>query len=945
MHYGLLTFRPILPLWMSEFSYVALRYLFYRIALIYLITGLADGRTWDFGQAPVAGVSSRLVLTYSFTGLSVEPSFSLLWGKDFQVGSPSCSVGATTNCSVTVGFSPVRPGLRQDLLTVSDQSAHVLAQTSLVGIGLAPLIAGYPGVISTAAGDGIWGYQDSPNPLMSMFRLPQGVALDGAGNVYIADSGNAAIRKMSLSTGAVTTVAGNGIDGYSGDGGLATSANLSVPTGVVVDGGGNLYIADQGNNRIRRVDAATQVITTVAGGGTTPTGADQLGDGGPATAAILFGPQSVAVDGNGNLYIADSFNNLVRFVDSSTGVINAWAGGGTFAGSDGFGDGGPATGAQLSDPTGIALDSGGNLYVADAGNNLIRRIDKTSGIITAVAGNGNAGYSGDGGQATAATLASPQGVFIDAAGNLYVADFANNAIRQVSASTQVISTIAGTRSGGYAGDGGNPMNALLANPADVVVDDNGNLYIADYSNNVMRKVSFAPLPMAFPSEPVGSASATQSVDAFNIGNEALTLNSVSLTANFGQTSSGATNCSGGIVLSPGSGCVVAVSFEPTTTGGISGSLTVTTNSLNNVNNQLMVGLSGTGLAGSAAALSLNPSSLSFSAQVIGTTSTAQVVNLSNSGGSSLSISAISMSGAQASDFQLSSTCGTSLAAGASCTVSVNFTPTAAGTRSATLLIADSATNSPQSLAVSGTAVTPPAALSLNPSSLSFSAQVIGTTSTAQVVNLSNSGGSSLSISAISMSGAQAGDFPLSSTCGTSLAAGASCTVSVRFTPTAAGTRSATLLIADSAANSPQSLAVSGTAVTPPAALSLNPSSLSFSAQVIGSTSTAQVVNLSNSGGSAARIKTISLEGPDAQDFQISTTCRATLAAKASCHISVIFIPKVANKRTATLVVTDAVTGLNESLSLTGIGIAKECKYCLPLLPSLGHLSTNGSDSL
>ena len=194
----------------------------------------------------MGGGSSSQSLTYSFTGLSQAPSFALAWGKDFAVGSPSCSGGVTANCSVTVTFAPVSPGLRQDFLTITDQSAHVLAQTPLVGMGMAPLVTIYPGAIATLAGNGTWGYLDSPNPLLAMFRSPQGVALDGAGNVYIADSGNGVIRKVSLSSGAVTTVAGNGIGGYSGDGGPATSANLSVPTGVAVDGGGNLFIADQG---------------------------------------------------------------------------------------------------------------------------------------------------------------------------------------------------------------------------------------------------------------------------------------------------------------------------------------------------------------------------------------------------------------------------------------------------------------------------------------------------------------------------------------------------------------------------------------------------------------------------------------------------------------------------------------------------------------------------
>ena len=227
----------------------------------------------DFGQVSLGGNPQSQVLSYSFGGLAGTPTFSLAWGRDFQAAAPTCSSGGTTtNCSVTVQFSPVRPGLRQDAVLVRSQSGAVLATTSLTGIGLAPLGVLSPGAISTLAGNGEWGYQDSSSASAAMFRNPQGIAIDGNGNIYVADSGNAAIRKIALASGVVTTVAGTGSDGFAGDGGFATSALLNSPAGVAVDGAGNLFIADQGNNLIRRVDAVTQIITTVAGGGRLPRG-------------------------------------------------------------------------------------------------------------------------------------------------------------------------------------------------------------------------------------------------------------------------------------------------------------------------------------------------------------------------------------------------------------------------------------------------------------------------------------------------------------------------------------------------------------------------------------------------------------------------------------------------------------------------------------------------
>jgi sugar lactone lactonase YvrE len=233
------------------------------------------------------------------------------------------------------------------------------------------------------------------------------VAVDSVGNVYIADLGNKRIRKVS--GGTITTIAGNGAAGFSGDGGPATSASLSAPYGVALDSTGSLYTADNDNNRIRKVSGGT--ITTVAGNGNL----GFSGDGGPATSASLAQPEGLAVDSSGNLYIADTRNHRIRKL--SGGTITTIAGNGT----PGFsGDGGPATSASLYNPGGVAVDSAGNLYIADSNNNRIRKV--SGGTITTVAGNGNAGFSGDGGPATSASLNYPIGIAVDSAGDLYTAD-------------------------------------------------------------------------------------------------------------------------------------------------------------------------------------------------------------------------------------------------------------------------------------------------------------------------------------------------------------------------------------------------------------------------------------------------------------------------------------------------------------------------------------------
>jgi sugar lactone lactonase YvrE len=333
------------------------------------------------------------------------------------------------------------------------------------------------GVISTVAGNGAEAFSGDGGPGTSAaLYCPMGVAVDAAGNLYIPDMGNGRIRKVNPS-GIISTVAGNGTPGFSGDGGPATSAALSA-TGVAVDAAGDLYIADAWNGRIRKV-SPLGIISTVAGNG-----ADGFsGDGGPATSASLYWPEGVAVDTAGNLYIADYRNSRIRKVNPS-GIIS------TAAGTGGYkfaGDGGPATSALLHTPHGVAVDAAGNLYVADAENSRIRKVGP-SGIISTVAGNGAAGFSGDGGPAASAWLNYPLGVAVDAAGNLYIADTYNNRIRKVSPSG-IISTVAGNGERGFSGDGGPAASAWLNYPLGAVVDAAGNLYIADTFNSRIRKVN------------------------------------------------------------------------------------------------------------------------------------------------------------------------------------------------------------------------------------------------------------------------------------------------------------------------------------------------------------------------------------------------------------------------------------------------------------------------
>lgn len=302
-----------------------------------------------------------------------------------------------------------------------------------------------------------------------------GMAVDGAGNIFIADTENHRIRKVTASTGIITTVAGNGTSGYSGDGGAATSAELNAPYAVALDTAGNIYIADTQNYRIRKITASTGVISTVAGNGIQ----GYSGDGGTATSAEFGYPSGLALDTAGNIYIVDNSNQRVRKVTASTGVISTVAGNGTAGYS---GDGGAATSAELAWPADLALDTAGNIYIADGGNNRVRKVTVSTGIISTVAGNGTGGYSGDGGSATSAELNNPSGLILDTAGNIYISDLYNLRIREVTASTGVIATVAGNGSSGYSGEGGAATSASIS-PDRVALDYAGNLYISGSSSD------------------------------------------------------------------------------------------------------------------------------------------------------------------------------------------------------------------------------------------------------------------------------------------------------------------------------------------------------------------------------------------------------------------------------------------------------------------------------
>jgi sugar lactone lactonase YvrE len=310
--------------------------------------------------------------------------------------------------------------------------------------------------------------------------LPSAIVFDAAGNLYFAETGHHLIRKLDK-LGNITTIAGTGTQGFSGDAGPATAATLDSPQGLALDTANNLYIADTHNHRIRELNLTTGTLITVAG-----SAPGFSGDTGPATSAQLNLPTALAIDPTDNLYIADTGNHRIRKLSLITGIITTIAGTGT----QGFsGDNGPATSAAIDSPTGLAVDSAGNLYLADTHNNRIRKIIVSTGTITTIAGNGSPGFSGDAVAATSAVLAIPHGLSLDAAGNLYLADTANHRIRRIDAATGIITTVAGDGIQAFSGDGGPATTASLDSPRATSLSPANLLTLSDTGNERIRQLT------------------------------------------------------------------------------------------------------------------------------------------------------------------------------------------------------------------------------------------------------------------------------------------------------------------------------------------------------------------------------------------------------------------------------------------------------------------------
>ena len=464
----------------------------------------------ETGFTPSAPLSAKYLI-----GPSPTPQISPVGGTylsnqmaTISVSQPTARIFYTTDGTTPTGSStpytgPIAIGASETVKAVSvlpGFTPSTVASQAYVLPYLYPIVGYFRYFVKDPTGDS----GDGGPAYAALMYEADDVAFDSAGNLYVVDSVAQVVRKISVETGIITTVAGHyvsnpfgGTPGYAGDGGPATDASFNSPTSVAFDSHDNMYIADLGNCVIRKVDAATGTITTVAGTDPSPDiNAGYSGDGGPATNALLFEPQFIAIDSHDNLYIADTYNDVVRKVDANTGIITTIAGTGPTPDYKGAytGDGGLATEAQLLAPPSIAFDKDDNLYIA--GTIYVRKVSAATGIITTVAGGPNNPQgpygtpAGDGGPATKAYLPTVSNVAFDLNGNLYITG--TDLIRKVDATTGIISTVAGAYGYGYNGYYGPAIYADLEAPHATAFDSLGNLYFGQF--NTVAKISLSALP-------------------------------------------------------------------------------------------------------------------------------------------------------------------------------------------------------------------------------------------------------------------------------------------------------------------------------------------------------------------------------------------------------------------------------------------------------------------
>ncbi len=897
---------------------------------------VATGPAASIGFATASvGTTSPQSLTASFavsgyTG-SFTPTAVMHYGHDFSVGAAGCTPvsGSAETCTFTITFAPTLPGVRKDAIFVYAGTTR-LTSVLVYGTGQAPYAAMNPGLVT---------------PVTTNAQTNYGSTVDENGTAYIRWQSSGAIASYTAGgtptklpiTGLVSprsvSIDGAGVlythnDTF--DNSLITYDTVTGLTGsftMPVNGYWDFQSVDAAGTIIA-LELSSQVLYRVA-----PNGAFTTYTLNPG----VLGCCSIAVDAADNVFIGGyvideitpaNVQTQLNAVGASEGLAVDAAGivyatrntpTGTSYGVAELLPGNYATPVLGLDPgkqgvpLGLGLGADGTLFVGDY--TTLDVIDRTQGAIAF-------------GQQTAGKAAAQQAVQILNIGNqpLTVSSFGVTGTGYAAAATGTLDCTIGIvlQPGAYCqvGVAFTPPTAGSFNGAVTFTSNSLNATAATQTvalSGFVYGINVVPVPtaLAFGNQQTGttgtgSVTLTNQGLLYSAGIGTPTSSDPAFTPTLGTCTSG---------VAPGASCQLSVSFTPTVATPYSATLSLSAFSSGGGPNQLVtINVSGTGTPPPAPVATLTATSLTFAGTVVGSTTAAQGVTLANTGSAPLTISGIALAGANPGDYTQTTTCGATLAAGKNCSVSVSFAPTAAGSRSASLVITDNAAGSPQTLAVSGTGIAQTPQALLSGAALSFPATTSGTVSAAQAVTLSNPGTGPLTIAGISVAGAGSAAFSQTNNCGTSLAVNAHCTINLSFAPAAAQAFSATLVVADNAAGSPHSVALSGTGTPAPAPVAtLTATSLTFAGTVVGSTTAAQGVTLANTGNAPLAIAGIALAGANPGDYTQTTTCGATLAPGASCAISVTFAPSLTGSLAATLQITDSALGSPQLIALSGTG--------------------------
>jgi hypothetical protein len=834
-------------------------------------------------------VTSSSTGTISIPLASAPPNVtvSLHFGTDFSIGS---CVASGSSCSVAVTFSPTHAGLRQDAVIVKDSGGNVLAEGFVYGTGKAPQVTFNPGVLQI-----LYTGENQNQPEDTFTSL----ASDQAGNLYLAKGNFNIIVKFAAGSSTPVTIAGQRlVSGTSGDGGPATAALLTYPTSLAVDAAGNVYFVDgisvYRNQFIRRIDGATGIISQVSGS--------------------FYGISALAVSPHGDLYIGTQAlygQAEIQKIDGATYAATLIAGGSSY---NSTGDGGPAASANFASINGLAVDSAGNLFVADY--RYIRRIDATTQIITSIAGNGTFGTIISGTPALTAPVSTSM-LTIDPLNNLYFAvNGYGNEIYKIDPLTSIVTYFAGGQETNYLGI----ANGDLSNVADFFWPSYGNSIAFDASGNYY--VATAPIGQLSELVKVNTTSPSYSfltlgtypgnpsplpVTVNNIGNQSLSISSQSLTGSFSEAPSGSPACSFPGTIAADSGCSFTLS-------GISGSdyanglFTLTDNSLNQASASQQATISFV-----YPVVTASPSPAVFSLGQVGTPASLNL-SITNTSRVPYTFDHAVIQGPNASDFSAATTClgvQNPILQGGDCYLTVSFTPSSTGTRTATLLVYGN-TQNPVSIPLSGTAAVP--SLSLSPTSLTL-VQTQWQTSSSQVVTVTNTGVLPVTFNGEYYSALVNGAFSIYNGCSISnrpsqypLLPGQICRIVVYFNAQGqTGQFSGTYLLSTSLPGAQPSISLHGMAGVTGPALTFGQTTLYFTA-IAGEVSSSVPLEIKNSGTAAASITSISLTGAQASDFRQFNNCPASLPAGQGCVVWVGYAPTASSPANSAAAVTVASNG-------------------------------------